>query len=257
MGVSVPLPAGLLGGLVARTGSPARVRWGLSLGPGVGCGFARRRVRVRFGWSRSSPRPLRGTLVAPFPTTPSGQFPAPLAGHPGRAVPGDPFGADPSVGGCGSASAGRAVPRAPCGAPWSRRSPRPLRGGSLRRRVRVRFGWSRSSPRPLRGTLVAPFPATPWADPSVGECGSASAGRAVPAPPSGRPGRRCLRLGGVRHDVGMRFLFAGDSMTIGAAGDHTWRYRMWRHLVGSVGGRGGGGGVAGGVVRAGGGGGGQ
>ncbi len=28
----------------------------------------------------------------------------------------------------------------------------------------------------------------------------------------------------------MRFLFVGDSMTIGAAGDHTWRYRMWRHL---------------------------
>ncbi|MFF3552579.1 GDSL-type esterase/lipase family protein [Streptomyces tsukubensis] len=28
----------------------------------------------------------------------------------------------------------------------------------------------------------------------------------------------------------MRFLFVGDSMTIGRAGDCTWRYRMWQHL---------------------------
>ncbi|MFI1868813.1 GDSL-type esterase/lipase family protein [Streptomyces jumonjinensis] len=28
----------------------------------------------------------------------------------------------------------------------------------------------------------------------------------------------------------MRFLFVGDSMTIGRAGDYTWRYRMWQHL---------------------------
>ncbi|MFJ9828856.1 GDSL-type esterase/lipase family protein [Streptomyces sp. NPDC101160] len=28
----------------------------------------------------------------------------------------------------------------------------------------------------------------------------------------------------------MRFLFVGDSMTVGRAGDFTWRYRMWRHL---------------------------
>ncbi len=28
----------------------------------------------------------------------------------------------------------------------------------------------------------------------------------------------------------MRFTFVGDSMTIGRAGDVTWRYRMWRHL---------------------------
>ncbi|GAA2386149.1 GDSL-type esterase/lipase family protein [Streptomyces glaucosporus] len=28
----------------------------------------------------------------------------------------------------------------------------------------------------------------------------------------------------------MRFLFVGDSMTIGGAGEHTWRHRMWRHL---------------------------
>ncbi len=27
-----------------------------------------------------------------------------------------------------------------------------------------------------------------------------------------------------------RFLFVGDSMTIGSAGEHTWRYRMWQHL---------------------------
>ncbi|TQK45335.1 GDSL-like lipase/acylhydrolase family protein [Streptomyces sp. SLBN-118] len=29
----------------------------------------------------------------------------------------------------------------------------------------------------------------------------------------------------------MRFMFVGDSMTIGRAGDYTWRYRMWRHLA--------------------------
>ncbi|MGW8886632.1 GDSL-type esterase/lipase family protein [Streptomyces sp. NPDC055749] len=28
----------------------------------------------------------------------------------------------------------------------------------------------------------------------------------------------------------MRFLFVGDSMTIGSSGDFTWRYRMWQHL---------------------------
>ncbi|MFF3322936.1 GDSL-type esterase/lipase family protein [Streptomyces sp. NPDC002889] len=28
----------------------------------------------------------------------------------------------------------------------------------------------------------------------------------------------------------MRFLFVGDSMTIGSAGDYSWRYRMWQHL---------------------------
>lgn len=28
----------------------------------------------------------------------------------------------------------------------------------------------------------------------------------------------------------MRFLFVGDSMTIGCPGDFTWRHRMWRHL---------------------------
>lgn len=31
----------------------------------------------------------------------------------------------------------------------------------------------------------------------------------------------------------MRFLFVGDSMTIGCPGDFTWRYRMWRHLEAS------------------------
>jgi hypothetical protein len=29
---------------------------------------------------------------------------------------------------------------------------------------------------------------------------------------------------------GMRYLFVGDSMTVGSAGDFTWRYRMWQHL---------------------------
>ncbi|GAA3372689.1 GDSL-type esterase/lipase family protein [Streptomyces sannanensis] len=33
-----------------------------------------------------------------------------------------------------------------------------------------------------------------------------------------------------------RFLFVGDSMTIGSAGDHTWRFRMWQHLSTSFGG---------------------
>ncbi|MEV8417518.1 GDSL-type esterase/lipase family protein [Streptomyces niveus] len=34
----------------------------------------------------------------------------------------------------------------------------------------------------------------------------------------------------------MRFMFVGDSMTIGRAGDLTWRYRMWQHLNASYGG---------------------
>ncbi|MEV6398025.1 GDSL-type esterase/lipase family protein [Streptomyces sp. NPDC051907] len=31
----------------------------------------------------------------------------------------------------------------------------------------------------------------------------------------------------------MRFMFVGDSMTIGRAGDYTWRFRMWQHLSAS------------------------
>ncbi|MFF1921300.1 GDSL-type esterase/lipase family protein [Streptomyces sp. NPDC058221] len=34
----------------------------------------------------------------------------------------------------------------------------------------------------------------------------------------------------IGHDGAMRFMFVGDSMTIGRAGDFTWRYRMWQHL---------------------------
>lgn len=34
----------------------------------------------------------------------------------------------------------------------------------------------------------------------------------------------------------MRFMFVGDSMTIGRAGDFTWRYRMWQHLNAAHGG---------------------
>ncbi|KOY57695.1 MULTISPECIES: GDSL-type esterase/lipase family protein [unclassified Streptomyces] len=34
----------------------------------------------------------------------------------------------------------------------------------------------------------------------------------------------------------MRFMFVGDSMTIGRAGDYTWRYRMWQHLDAALGG---------------------
>ncbi|MGW5735493.1 MULTISPECIES: SGNH/GDSL hydrolase family protein [Streptomyces] len=33
----------------------------------------------------------------------------------------------------------------------------------------------------------------------------------------------------------LRFMFVGDSMTIGSAGEHTWRYRMWQHLRASLG----------------------
>ncbi|MEV0528507.1 SGNH/GDSL hydrolase family protein [Streptomyces sp. NPDC050439] len=33
----------------------------------------------------------------------------------------------------------------------------------------------------------------------------------------------------------LRFMFVGDSMTIGSAGEHTWRYRMWQHLRSSLG----------------------
>ncbi|WP_031081565.1 GDSL-type esterase/lipase family protein [Streptomyces sp. NRRL WC-3549] len=33
----------------------------------------------------------------------------------------------------------------------------------------------------------------------------------------------------------MRFLFVGDSMTIGRSGDFTWRYRMWQHLEATLG----------------------
>ncbi|MEU3723513.1 GDSL-type esterase/lipase family protein [Streptomyces sp. NPDC031705] len=33
----------------------------------------------------------------------------------------------------------------------------------------------------------------------------------------------------------MRFMFVGDSMTIGRAGDFTWRYRMWQHLGATLG----------------------
>lgn len=31
-------------------------------------------------------------------------------------------------------------------------------------------------------------------------------------------------------------MFVGDSMTIGSAGEHTWRYRMWQHLRATYGG---------------------
>lgn len=34
----------------------------------------------------------------------------------------------------------------------------------------------------------------------------------------------------------MRILLVGDSMTIGSAGDFTWRYRMWQHLCRTYGG---------------------
>lgn len=39
----------------------------------------------------------------------------------------------------------------------------------------------------------------------------------------------------IGHDDAMRFMFVGDSMTIGRSGDFTWRYRMWQHLEASFG----------------------
>ncbi|MER5616701.1 GDSL-type esterase/lipase family protein [Streptomyces sp. NPDC002215] len=40
--------------------------------------------------------------------------------------------------------------------------------------------------------------------------------------------------GVIRDDDAMRFTFVGDSMTIGCAGDFTWRYRMWQHLTSTL-----------------------
>jgi hypothetical protein len=34
----------------------------------------------------------------------------------------------------------------------------------------------------------------------------------------------------------LRIMPVGDSMTIGSAGEHTWRYRLWRHLCSTYGG---------------------
>ncbi|MCZ9341230.1 GDSL-type esterase/lipase family protein, partial [Streptomyces sp. TRM76130] len=34
----------------------------------------------------------------------------------------------------------------------------------------------------------------------------------------------------------LRFMPVGDSQTIGSAGDHTWRYRLWQHLCTEYGG---------------------
>ncbi|MEV6742104.1 GDSL-type esterase/lipase family protein [Streptomyces sp. NPDC051104] len=34
----------------------------------------------------------------------------------------------------------------------------------------------------------------------------------------------------------LRFMPVGDSMTIGSAGEHTWRYWLWRHLCATYGG---------------------
>ncbi|KAB2973366.1 hypothetical protein F8R89_15860 [Streptomyces sp. SS1-1] len=34
----------------------------------------------------------------------------------------------------------------------------------------------------------------------------------------------------------LRFMPVGDSITIGSAGEHTWRYRMWQHLRDTYGG---------------------
>ncbi len=42
-------------------------------------------------------------------------------------------------------------------------------------------------------------------------------------------------MGAMRASVLPRFLLVGDSQTIGKAGDHTWRYRLWRHLRHSLG----------------------
>lgn len=36
--------------------------------------------------------------------------------------------------------------------------------------------------------------------------------------------------GRFRQDEPVRIMCVGDSMTLGSAGDYTWRYRLWRHL---------------------------
>lgn len=40
----------------------------------------------------------------------------------------------------------------------------------------------------------------------------------------------------IHHERMLRFMPVGDSMTIGSAGEHTWRYRMWHHLRDTYGG---------------------
>jgi hypothetical protein len=40
----------------------------------------------------------------------------------------------------------------------------------------------------------------------------------------------------VHHERMLRFMPVGDSMTIGSAGEHTWRYRLWQHLRDTYGG---------------------
>jgi hypothetical protein len=40
----------------------------------------------------------------------------------------------------------------------------------------------------------------------------------------------------IHHERMLRFMPVGDSMTIGSAGEHTWRYRMWQHLRDTYGG---------------------
>ncbi|MFF9811711.1 hypothetical protein ACF1G5_42735, partial [Streptomyces coeruleorubidus] len=54
---------------------------------------------------------------------------------------------------------------------------------------------------------------------------------------SGRVQPHTLPLPLIVHDERMlRFMPVGDSMTIGSAGEHTWRYRMWQHLRATYGG---------------------
>jgi hypothetical protein len=40
----------------------------------------------------------------------------------------------------------------------------------------------------------------------------------------------------VHHERMLRIMPVGDSMTIGSAGEHTWRYRVWQHLCATYGG---------------------
>jgi hypothetical protein len=40
----------------------------------------------------------------------------------------------------------------------------------------------------------------------------------------------------VHHERMLRFMPVGDSMTIGSAGEHTWRHRLWQHLCVTYGG---------------------
>src|SRR6476620_2704516 len=105
-------------------------------------------------------------------------------------------------------------------------------------------GWARLAARPLdsviRGSSIvklrsAPASATARAAP-VNRRSSAAAPDTVRYERMAQVSIVTSQAAGViRDDDAMRFTFVGDSMTIGCAGDFTWRYRMWQHLTSTLG----------------------